>query len=92
MMNKCERCSGSGTMRVTGFITRKSGCSPVADEPFTCFDCGGTGSVSDLTLKLRRIGSYVKERRRELDVSQREQAELLGMNFQEFNAWQHGRV
>lgn len=91
-MKKCESCDGTGTTLITGFITRRSGCSAVKNEPMKCFDCYGAGEVSDLTLKMRRIGKYIGERRREMDLSQREQAKILGLDFIEFNNIIRGKI
>jgi DnaJ-class molecular chaperone len=87
----CERCDGTGTMKVTGFITRTNGCSAVKDEPMRCLDCDGTGRVTGRTLKMRRVAKFIKEGRLRLDMSQREQARILGLEFKEFNDIIHGR-
>lgn len=91
-MHECERCDGTGTMLLTGFITRSTGCSAVQDEPMKCLDCQGKGQVSGLQLKMRRIGKHIREWRVETRTSEREQATLLGFSLTEFNKIQHGKL
>lgn len=91
-LHPCKRCEGSGTMKVTGFINRTSGCQQVNNEPMTCLECSGIGKVSDLTLKLRRIGKILRHDRVAMRITQREQAELLGMTFGQLNDLQHGKI
>jgi hypothetical protein len=92
LTRKCSDCQGTGTMNVTGFVDGTGGCRQVENEPMRCLHCGGTGRVSMLTLKLRRIGKFVREARVEMRISQREQAKILGMSFVELNDLQHGRI
>lgn len=91
----CERCDGTGTMKLTGFIhyapssTERSGF--VRDKPMRCTGCDGNGHITGWTLKMRRIGKYVTERRKELDLSEREMAKLLGMEFMDFHYLMRGK-
>lgn len=91
-LHRCGPCEGSGTMKVTGFINRTSGCQQVQDEPMPCLKCSGTGQISDLTFKVRRVFDYVRQARGEMRIKQREQAEILGMTFSELNDLQHGKI
>lgn len=90
-MRPCEACSGTGVMKVTGFMHGKGGCRSLNNEPMRCIDCKGDGQVADLTLKMRRIGRFIRDYRVKMRISQKEQAELLGMTFSELNDIQHGR-
>lgn len=90
-MTQCEACNGVGKVKVTGFIQRKGGCHYADNEPMRCLGCEGSGQVSELALKMRRIGQFIRDYRVKMRISQKEQAELLGMTFSELNDIQHGR-
>lgn len=88
----CSRCDGTGTMKMTGFVSYFDGHhEAVRDAPMKCTDCYGSGSISRITRKMRRIAEHIRKGRIELDVSQREQAVIVGMSFSDWNAILRGR-
>lgn len=88
----CERCNGTGTMKLTGFISYVGGRGEaVQNKPVKCTDCYGLGSISGLTRKMRRIAEHIRKGRIEIDVTQREQAQIVGMSFSDWNAILRGR-
>lgn len=89
----CERCGGTGTMKLTGFIHYTDGrCEMARDKPMKCIDCYGHGSISGWTRKMRRIAEHIRRGRIELDVTQSEQAKIVGMSFSDWNAILRGRI
>jgi RecJ-like exonuclease len=89
----CDRCSGTGTMKLTGFISYSNGRHEAAHEkPMKCTECYGRGSVSGWTRKMRRIAEHIRRGRIELDVTQGEQAKIVGMSFSDWNAILRGRM
>lgn len=79
-------------MVITGFINRTSGCSMVENEPMKCTDCRGAGEVSELTLKMRRIGGFIKEGRHNLDLTLREQCRVIGVPLRFLNDIERGWI
>lgn len=90
MFSVCTHCNGSGEQSLTGFVTRSNGCEFVQDAPYPCFDCQGTGQCSDRSLQVQRIGQQIKEQRKEMRITMREQAELLGMSVTDLCNLEHG--
>lgn len=87
----CGRCDGTGTMKLTGFVSHFGGCEAVRNQPMKCTNCYGSGSTSRITRKMRRIAEHIREGRIALDLTQREQARILGMSFSDWNAIIRGR-
>ena len=88
----CDRCDGTGTMKLTGFVSYVGGRhEAVKDGPMKCTDCYGRGSTSRRTRKLRRIAEHIRKGRIELDLTQREQAQIVKMSFSDWNAILRGR-
>lgn len=56
-----------------------------------CTDCYGLGWISQRTRKMRRIAEHIRKGRIALDVTQREQAKIVGMSFSDWNAILRGR-
>lgn len=91
-LTPCDRCDGSGTMKLTGFISYSDGSHEAArDKPMRCTECYGYGKISGLTRKQRRIAEHIRKGRIALDVTQREQAKIVGMSFSDWNAILRGR-
>lgn len=79
--HECSSCLGCGTREFTGFVTGPTGCGFVNGKKIRCTDCDGKGFMTGWTLKMRRIGKYIHMRRKEMDVSERELATFLNMDF-----------
>ncbi len=87
----CDRCKGKGSYPISGFIHYSDGSFGNHDV-IPCSYCYRTGKVSPDQLKAQRIGEFIKEGRKELRITLREQAKILGMSLPELNAIEQGRI
>ena len=90
-MNAMVLCPGcNGQQRGYGFVMRAGGGCNL--EAIGCFDCGGTGEVTQERADWMTEGRRMAEDRQRRDLSLREEARRRGMTAAELSAMENGRV
>jgi len=84
-MNVCPTCRGAKVLK--GF-----GCPGFKPITLPCYDCDGTGEVSDERAIWRRDGEGLRKFRQVRDLSLHEAAAWLGCPAREWSDAEHGKV
>lgn len=88
----CPKCDGKGFELITGFMhySNRKG-EYVQNKQMTCYQCKGTGQISDAQAKQMEVGQIIKEWRIKAGLSQRKGAEIFNLKVSEYNDLEHGR-
>lgn len=84
----CPECNGEKKLRA---LCRYGDGSPCRWESINCWECGGTGEVTQARLDAIEKGRGMRKSRLERNLTLREEATRLGITPQELSHKENGR-